>query len=325
MNQLYALPRPRSHKPHPVWVVCWLLGLLSGDHSVAQISAFPFPQIVVYTNGVIDGELDVSLALAVADKQWGGYQSAAVSLINKIKTCETTIANGLHILKPGDAFGRTGYTNASYFSPAYYRVFATIVPTGTPFWQNRARDIYSQLAANANPITGLLSNWQRASNGTPSDAGCGANFAFQGRRYSYDATRTPWCIGIDYLWGHTDPKLWLDKLTTFVKGSSVSGIANAQDGYGQNGSPTGQFYAVPIVGGFAVAAMASRQTTAHTFTTDLKAINLPFNSYLDSSLRALCMLALTGNFWNRQRVRPRLTARLRSVCQSLFYALPINN
>jgi hypothetical protein len=29
MNQLYTLPRPRSLEPHPVWVVCWLLGLLA--------------------------------------------------------------------------------------------------------------------------------------------------------------------------------------------------------------------------------------------------------------------------------------------------------
>ena len=393
MNQLYALPRSRSSKLHPVWVVCWLLGLLAGGYSVAQTPAFPFPQRVTYVNGATpatvsatdaqtayqswktnyletcpngsvrvkfddpaqtvsegigygmllsayygdkisfdglwqyytshtngnglmnwkiqgctsittgqngatDAELDVAFALVVADKQWGGYTTAATSLITKIKTYETAIVGGLHILKPGDAFGGATCTNASYFSPAYYRVFAAVVPADAAYWQNMARDTYIQLAANANPITGLVSDWQRADNGTPGDAGCGANFAFQGKRYSYDACRTPWRIGIDYLWGHTGAKPWLDKLTAFVQGTAVGGIANVKDGYEQNGTLTGQYHNVPFVGGFAVAAMANGQTAANTFATDLKTINPQYDGYFGSSLRALYMLALTGNFWN---------------------------
>ena len=253
---------------------------------------------ILGNNGATDAELDVAFALVVADKQWGGYTAPATSLITKIKTFETTVVNGLHILKPGDAFGGTACTNASYFSPAYYRIFAAVVPADAVFWQNMARDTYVQIAANAHPITGLVSDWQRADNGTPGDAGCGANFAFQGRRYSYDAARTPWRIGVDYLWGYTNAKPLLDKLTGFVQGPSVGGIANVKDGYEQNGTTTGQFHTVPFVGGFAIAAMANSQTTANTFATDLKNINPQFDGYFGSSLRALYMLSLTGNFWN---------------------------
>jgi hypothetical protein len=43
MHQLYALPRPRSLKPHPVWVVCLLLGMLAFSFTAsAQISGTVF-------------------------------------------------------------------------------------------------------------------------------------------------------------------------------------------------------------------------------------------------------------------------------------------
>ena len=206
MNQLYALPRPRSRKPHPVRVVCWLLGLLAGDHSVAQTPAFPFPQTVVYTNGATPG------TVSSADARTA-YQSWKT---NYLETC----------------------------------------PNG---------NVWVRFDNPANLTIGLVSDWQRADNGTPGDAGCGANFVFQGKRYFYDAARTPWRIGIDYLRGHTDAKPWLDKQTTFVQGSSVGGIANVKDGYEQNGTVTGQYHTVPFLGGFVVAVMASSQTTANTF------------------------------------------------------------
>ncbi len=249
-------------------------------------------------NGATDADLDVAFALVVAHKQWGSYQTAAVSLINKVKTYETTVLSGLYILKPGDAFGGATCTNASYFSPAYYRTFAKMVPTDAVFWQNMARDAYVQISANANPTTGLVSDWQRADNGTPGDAGCGASFAAQGKRYLYDACRTPWRLGIDYLWGNTATKPYLDKLTAFVQSTAVGGIANLKDGYEQNGTLTGQYHTVPFVGAFAVAAMSSSPATANAFATDFKAINPQYDGYFGSSLRALYALALTGNFWN---------------------------
>ena len=40
MNQLYALPRSCSSKLHPVWVVCWLLGLLAFSLSAQAQCSF---------------------------------------------------------------------------------------------------------------------------------------------------------------------------------------------------------------------------------------------------------------------------------------------
>ena len=250
-------------------------------------------------NGATDAELDVALALVVADRQWGGYTAAATALIGKIKTHETQIVNGLHILKPGDAFGGVACTNASYFSPAYYRVYARVVPADSTFWLNMARDTYTSLTANANPTTGLVSDWQRADTGAPGDADCvGASFGFQGKRYFYDATRTPWRIGLDYLWGSSTGSPWLNKLTAFVQALPGGGIAAVKDGYLQDGTTTGQYHNAPFVGAFAVAAMASQQTTVNTFAADFKAINPQFEAYYGKSLRALYMLTLSGNFWD---------------------------
>ena len=250
-------------------------------------------------NGATDAELDVAFSLTIADKQWGGYTSDAVTMINKIKQYETVItASGLHVLKPGDAFGGVACTNASYFSPGYYRVFGKIIPQDSTFWNNMARDSYIQLNANMDTTTGLVSDWQNAATGLAGDAGCGVSYFASGQNYSYDASRTPWRFGLDYIWGNTTAQSYLDKVSNFVNSIPNGGIAAVKDGFKQNGTITGLYHNAPFVGAFAVAATSTSQQRANAFATDFKNIPTSYEGYFGKSLRALYMLVLTGNFWN---------------------------
>lgn len=249
-------------------------------------------------NGATDAELDVAYSLIVANKQWGTYLSDAQTMISKIKNFETIVSpSGLHVLKPGDNFGGVNCINASYLSPAYYDVFAKITPTDSTFWKNMARDAYVQLNANANATTGLVSDWQNAVSGAPGDAGCGVNYAFQGKNYSYDACRTPWRFGLDYLWGKNTGLAYLNKVSNFVA-ALPNGIASVKDGFNQNGTITGQYHNAPFVGAFAIAAMSTSQQRVDNFGLDFKNIPVSYEVYFGKSLRAIYMLVLTGNFWN---------------------------
>ena len=253
------------------------------------------------TFSATDGDLDVAAALVVASKQWpliGRYATDATALIAKIKQFETTTANGLNILKPGDAFGSANCTNASYFSPAYYRLFAQNTPTDAAFWNKLATDTYTMLNANANTTTGLVSDWQKA-DGTPGGAGCGMNYAFGGLRYSYDAARTPWRIMTDYLWWNTaTAQTYSDKVSDWVAGP-LGGIAKVKDGFEQNGTVTGLYQNSTFIGAFAVGSMSKSQSRANNFAAafkNLTSINDP--NYFNKTLRSLYALTLTGNFWN---------------------------
>ncbi len=248
-----------------------------------------------------DAELDVAAALIVASKQWPttlSYVADAKALIGKIKQFETTTANGLNLLKPGDGFGGASCLNASYFSPAYYRLFAQFDNTYATFWNKLADDSYTLINLNAHSTTGLVSDWQKA-DGTPGGASCGVTYAHNGLRYSYDAARTPWRIAVDYLWwGTPAAKTYIDKVSDWVAGP-LGGIANVRDGFQQNGIVTGLYQNSTFVGAFAVSAIGSSQSRVDAFTTYFKSlttVNDP--NYFNRTLRPLYMLTLSKNFWN---------------------------
>ena len=258
-------------------------------------------------NAATDAELDAAMALLVMAKQFPNttspytYLTEATWLINKIKAHEVaTTSSNLLVIKPGDVFGGETCTNSSYFAPAYYRAFAKTVTADSVFWNKLATDTYTSLVGNAHATTGLNSDWQ-AANGTAGGS-CGSNYAFSGLRYSYDACRTPWRIGLDYLWwGTPQAKTQLDKMTDWVQ-NTLGGIQNVKDGYQQDGTLTGQWHNSPFTGAFAVAAMAKDQSRTDTFGSDIKNIPAAADGYFGKTLRVLYLLTLTGNFWNPSTV-----------------------
>lgn len=249
-------------------------------------------------NGATDAELDAAFALIVADYQWASsgtinYKNDATVLISAIKNNE--VEANTFVLKPGDAFGGSQLTNPSYFSPAYYRAFGAFT-NDSAFWNQVATKSYTVINNNLtvnNAVGGLVSDWCEASgNYSPQ-----ANYANQGKWYTYDAARTPWRIAVDYVWyGNADAKTYAKKSSDFVR-INLGGSANIKDGYNQNGTATGQYHNATFVGAFACAAMAGEnQAHLDASYTDLKNLNEP-NSYFNQTLKTLYSFLLTGNFY----------------------------
>ena len=251
------------------------------------------------SNGATDAELDVAMALIVADYQWGSagtinYKNDAKALIAAIKAHE--IEASTKVLKPGDAFGGSNLTNPSYFAPGYYRAFGNYT-NDTVFWNSVSDVAYTIINNNLttnNAVGGLVSDWCKATGEYSSDA---SGYDSQGKNYRYDAARTPWRIAVDYLWhGTANAKTYCKKSSDFVK-NTLSGSANIKDGYKQDGTVVGLYHNATFVGAFAAAATAGEnQTHLNNSYNDLKGLNEP-NSYFNHTLKTLYQFLLTGNFY----------------------------
>ncbi len=245
---------------------------------------------IVGANGATDAELDAAMALIVAHTQWGSggginYQADAKALINAVKAHE--VESGSNVLKPGDAFGGSSNTNPSYFSPGYYRVFATF--NNDPSWiavADKSYDVINKNLSVNNAVGGLVSDWCRAD----------GNYS-AGQNYSYDAARTPWRIAVDYVWhGNASAKTYSKKSSDFVR-VNLGGSQNVKDGYRQNGSQIGSWHNSTFTGGFASAAMGGdAQAHLDNSYADLRGIN-DAGSYFNQTLKTLYMFLLTGNFY----------------------------
>lgn len=281
-------------------------------------------------NGATDAELDVAMALIIADCQWPNmtgsdpgsvspsdgsalgddphnYRADAQALLNAIRIHETANCGATKVLKPGDQFGGCNCTNASYFAPGYYRAFAQFDPANAAFWTDLANDTYTTLELLDNNTTGLVPDWGRGDNGNPGDGGCPDNYVFGGQRYHYDAARTPWRIALDYLWwGTPEAKAYCERLVNWVE-TLPGNIAHIRDGYFTNGTRYGTNVNSTFVGPFVLAAMCmddvGAQARLDNWATYWSAIPIGTSDadadyrYFQRSLRILYGLLATGNFW----------------------------
>jgi endo-1,4-beta-D-glucanase Y len=239
-------------------------------------------------NSASDADEDMAFALLCADKQWGSggainYLQEAVTLINDIY--ENEVDPVTFALKPGDGWGSSPPVNPSYLIPAYYRVFRNAAQDDR--WLNVIQKSYDILQAAANPSTGLLPDWCLP-DGSPDPS--------RSYEYSYDATRTPWRIALDYLWfGTADAAIRTNALTAFANGQGIGAI---KDGYQLDGTLVGNNHNNAFVGPFAAGAMAAPAFQSFCDAAYQDNVSVHGDNYFNTSLKALTLFLLTGNFLN---------------------------
>ncbi len=230
-------------------------------------------------NAATDADLDAAMALVQADAVWGGYATAAKTLIGKIKQSETdSCTNGLDVLRPGDKFGgcsdpnNLGKVNPSYFAPGYYRVFALVDTANAAFWIKLAADSYTLLAQYQATMGGLVPEWGFY-NGTT-----------DGSPYGYNACRTPWRIAVDFLWFCTpEARTFLQGISTYV--DAHGGVANVP--FDKNSA---------FLGAFALSAMPLGQSKLDTYVASWLGAQVSDTPYFQATLRRLYLHAAAGQF-----------------------------
>jgi endo-1,4-beta-D-glucanase Y len=237
-----------------------------------------------------DGDIDAASGLVVAHWQWpdDGYDDKLIAVLNPISSMITD-CGGVKAVIPGcysvdRRWGGCNQTDISYYSPAFFRYFATM--SGDDMWNQLADGTHTIRDNGANQSTGLVPDWQTV-DGQAGPSG-------QVGHYGFDAIRTPFKQALDYLWnGDESTGAWCKKLTDWADGV---GAANIVDGYQLNGSPQGSNHNMAVVGSFAVCALANTQSIADSFVAESGKMS---NDYWYSSyLGNLYLLAMTGNMWS---------------------------
>lgn len=157
-------------------------------------------------NSASDADSDIALALILARYRWNqaSYEQEAKDILTDMWKIETFEIGGRRYLAAGNWSDQPEgiVINPSYFAPYAWRVFAKIDPKHD--WALLIDPAYELLAASGETnldktsAVGLPPDWVTIDkhNGSLKPV----NIEGLSTNYSYDATRIPWRVALDYIW-----------------------------------------------------------------------------------------------------------------------------
>ncbi|MEC0167032.1 glycosyl hydrolase family 8 [Paenibacillus graminis] len=258
-----------------------------------------------------DGDMDIAYALLLADKQWGSssqinYLEEAKAVISAIM--EQDVNPQKWSLKFGDWVENNDpdyalATRPSDFMLGHLRAFGKA--SGNTDWTKVADNthkIIQTISSKYSPATGLLPDFVVFKNGAYAPS---PPYLLETERdgfFSWNAARVPWRVPIDYLLTGDTRALnqtrltnaWISKKTNNDPGKIVAG-------YKLNGTPLDdEDPAIAFSAPFAVSAMvdASNQTWLNALWNSLVTAPTATNAYYGNSIRLLCMITVSGNWWD---------------------------
>ena len=264
--------------------------------------------------GATDADEDMAFALLMADKQWGGYASVALTQIQAVWNHEIWDSK---LVRNGDGWGDWNNVNISYFAPAYYRLFKTVDTDGSHKWDDVVKTSYDTImsalkSSNGNTGNGLVPAWCTSSGDAVSPGPGGA----QPFNYQYDSCRTPFRIGLDWCWfGEPKARDYVALTSSFFSGIGAANIVDGYDLNGNrhpqfsppNGAPTVSQQSAAFVGPAAVGAMSSPAYQSFVDAAYARLATrqmLVGGAYYDESWSVMSLLMLTGNFLNYTAIQP---------------------
>ncbi|AZQ60803.1 carbohydrate-binding protein [Flammeovirga pectinis] len=250
------------------------------------------------TGGAADAEFDYAFALIVAEANWGSggtlnYGALARDMIGIIKDKE--ISSTL-VPRPGPGWGGDNITNPSYFTPAYFRVFGEYT-NDQGYWNGvvaKCYEILANIKSTLNPSYGLVPDWCTSGGSFSGDA---SGYFEGGTKYHYDAARTPWRMATDYTWfGVSEAGDYINQSYQFTE--EKGGLGSIVDGYNMDGSSYGTNNSATFSGSFATSYMYAPAGQDKIDGAYNYLVNKSPSGYFNTTLYALYMFTITGNFWN---------------------------
>lgn len=273
-------------------------------------------------NGATDADLDVALALCLAAKQWGyssnfSYADEAETLLSAIynKEVGTHMVDGdlLTLINPGDSW--VSIANPCYFTIASVGVYDQTQKYFSFSKQNDWTKVYddSHVFLQKSQRNGLWPNWSNW-DGTPCNRG---SYDPSSMDFGWDACRTPWRVGMDYLWyGTESSKAMLQNTLTMMEAQNMmdspvhAGFYSNLDAddpadlvLESNGGMSA------FLGAYACALMIdeSKKESLDLFYNRLK--NNLESPYYSPTLQVLYLLTISGNaanFYNIEGCAPQI-------------------
>jgi endo-1,4-beta-D-glucanase Y len=255
-----------------------------------------------------DGDLDIALALLMADAQWGSgeinYRAAALKTIAAIRAAECDLQR--HTLTLGswvDPENRCwGGFRPSDFMPAHLKAFAAA--SGDPVWTQIADTTYrilGEVTAAFSPATGLAPDFVACTADAYRPAPSGYLEGPHDGAFFYNACRVPWRVGTDaLLTGDRRSRSLLAPLNAWVEHATGGDPGKINAGYRLNGAPLREDRSAAFNGSLTIAAMIGgpdRQPWLNALWTDLTARRLADDDYFGNTIKLLTMIAASGNWW----------------------------
>ncbi len=163
-----------------------------------------------------DADTDAALALLFASKQFDDprYEAEAQEILTGIWETETAEVDGERVVVAGDwARGDGGagqpVVNPSYLAPYAYRIFAEADPSRP--WGDLVDSTYGlfdsiRQSSEFGGEVGAVPDWVALDPGT-GDLSAAEDLGPEAANFSYDASRVPWRLTLDYLWFTDDRAL----------------------------------------------------------------------------------------------------------------------
>ena len=264
-------------------------------------------------NSAFDGDCDMAYGLLLADAQWGSegaidYGAALTQLLAGI-LASTIGPDSRHPLL-GDWVDPHGQTHNQYtprtsdFMPGHFRAFARC--TGNAVWNaatDASQNVIASLQADYSPVTGLLPDFVEpvsSTNHTPRPASPGFLEGPRDGSYGYNAGRDPWRLGVDALLnGNSTSAAQARKISRWAATATNGNPAAFHAGYGLDGTPlpNSDYFTTFFVAPLGVAAMNDADAQ-DWLDAVYEAVYDVREDYYEDSVTLLCLLAMTGNFWD---------------------------
>ena len=258
-----------------------------------------------------DGDLDIAYALLLADKKWGSagsidYRKEALKVIAAIGKHE--IDADSHFVRIGDWVdgtdeGRYAHTTrSSDFMVSHFKTFADATDDDT--WhavRDRTYSIIEAVRGKYSPQTALMPDFIIGVPTKPQPAGAGFLEGANDGAYSWNASRYPWRIALDYLL-NDDPRALkaLRPLNSWVQRAAKGDPAKIADTYRLDGKPAAEsgVHEVAFVSMLAVSASieAGNQKWLDALWRDMTARTVEKEDYYGNTLKLLAMITITGHW-----------------------------
>jgi len=255
-----------------------------------------------------DGDMDIAYALLLADKQWGSkgaidYKSEAIKVISALK--KSIVHTKYKTLKMGDWSAREGSKTSDATRPSDFmlqHMKSYKKATGDPIWDEVVKNCYvisNHIFKVYSPQTGLLPDFAEYHEGQFIPAVGQLLEAPTDGSFSYNAGRTPWRIGTDYITtGDQSAKAELTALNTWVRKITEDDPGKLKSGYHLDGTMlAGRDYQdLTYQSPMMISAMTDAKNQQWLNKLWDNSV-LKHNSYFGDSITMLCLITASGNWW----------------------------
>ena len=278
-----------------------------------RFMAYQVPVSRSRRNSAFDGDCDMAYALLLAHDQWGStvgidYRREALAITEALLATAVGPESRLPMLgdwvKPNGRKFNQYTTRASDIIPGHFRAFAQA--TGNTKWTatlKAGQRLVTAIQSTAAPHTGLLPDFiVNHSPKTPHPRPAPSRFlesAHDGRYY-YNAARVPWRIGTHaLLTGDPQSLQQVRKIAVWIHQATAGDPSRIKPGYHLDGRslPKGQYPSTAFIAPFGVAAMTTPAQQAY-LNRIFEMVQGARQDYYEDTIGLLCLLVLTGNFWD---------------------------